>query len=157
MDVRYFRYMDDVLILAKSRWKLKKAIRVLNETFNELNLQKHPDKTFIGRTERGFDFLGYQFSPHGMSVSASTIENGLQKLHRLYEQKKTAPEGAAILGEYIKRWRRWATAGLQQVQLTDLPYLELAADNADAAQTNSYQQDCRRLRHRIRMLAAFFP
>jgi len=34
---------------------------VLNQTFNELRLEKYPDKTLIhliGRTERGFDFLG---------------------------------------------------------------------------------------------------
>ena len=43
-DVKYFRYMDDILILASTRWKLKKAIRVLNQTFNELKLEKHPDK-----------------------------------------------------------------------------------------------------------------
>lgn len=24
-----------------------------------VNLEKHPDKMFIGRIERGFDFLGY--------------------------------------------------------------------------------------------------
>jgi len=63
MDVKYIRYMDDILILAKTRWKLKKAITVLNQTFDELKLEKHPDRTFIGRVERGFDFLGYHFSP----------------------------------------------------------------------------------------------
>jgi hypothetical protein len=36
--------------------KLKKAIRVLNRTFNSLKLEKHPDKTVIGRIERGFGF-----------------------------------------------------------------------------------------------------
>ena len=43
LDVKYFRYMDDILILAPTRWKLKKAIRGLNQTFNELKLEKHPD------------------------------------------------------------------------------------------------------------------
>lgn len=33
LDVKYFRYMDDILILAPIRWKLKKAIRVLKERF----------------------------------------------------------------------------------------------------------------------------
>jgi len=31
--------MDDILVLAPTRWKLKKAIRVLNQTFNELKLE----------------------------------------------------------------------------------------------------------------------
>jgi hypothetical protein len=36
LGVKYFRYMDDILILADTRWKLKKAIRVLNRTFEDL-------------------------------------------------------------------------------------------------------------------------
>ena len=28
---------------------------------------QHSDKTFIGRIERGFDFLGYQFGPSRFS------------------------------------------------------------------------------------------
>jgi len=56
LDVKYFRYMDDILILASTRWNLRKAIRVLNQTFDSVKLEQHPDKTLIGRTERGFDF-----------------------------------------------------------------------------------------------------
>jgi hypothetical protein len=41
LDVKYFRFMEDILIFAPTRWKLKKAIRVLNETFNELLLEKY--------------------------------------------------------------------------------------------------------------------
>jgi hypothetical protein len=47
--------MDDILILAPTRWKLRKAIRVLKITLNELGLGQHPGKTLIGKTERGFD------------------------------------------------------------------------------------------------------
>ena len=32
----------------------RKAIQVLNRTFNELKLKQPPDKTLIGRVERGF-------------------------------------------------------------------------------------------------------
>jgi len=73
LDVKYFRYMDDILILAPTRWKLKKAIRVLYQTFKKLGLEKHPDKTLIGSTERGFDFLGYHFGPEGLSIAQKTI------------------------------------------------------------------------------------
>ena len=34
---------------------------LVNQTLNELRVEKHPDKTFIGRPEKGFDFLGYHF------------------------------------------------------------------------------------------------
>ena len=58
----YVRFMDDMLVLSPTRWKLKRAVKRLNEVFNDLKLEKHPDKTFIGRIEKGFDFLGYHFA-----------------------------------------------------------------------------------------------
>ena len=48
---------------------------------------KHPDKTFIGRIERGFDFLSYHFSPAGLTVAAKTVTNFIEKASRLREQK----------------------------------------------------------------------
>jgi len=56
LDVKYIRGMDDILILAPTRWKLRKSISVLNKTFNKLGLEQHPDKTLIGRRERGLSF-----------------------------------------------------------------------------------------------------
>ena len=52
-----------------------------------LGLEKHPDKTFIGRIERGFDFLGSHFRPDRLSVAAKTIENFVARAIRLYEQE----------------------------------------------------------------------
>ena len=112
LDVKYVRYMDDILILAKTRWKLKKAIRVLNQTFDELKLEKHPDKTFIGRVEKGFDFLGYHISPEGLSLAKKTIENFISRAIRLYEQEPREPNDSSQLGEYVQRWLRWTRAGV---------------------------------------------
>ena len=104
VDVKYFRYMDDILILSSTKWKLREAIRVLNQTFNELKLEKHPDKTFMGRIEKGFDFLGYHFSPEGLSVAKKTIEKFLARAGRLYEQEREEPCGSPLLGLYVRRW-----------------------------------------------------
>jgi RNA-directed DNA polymerase len=111
-DVFYVRYMDDVLIMSQRRWGLRRAIKRLNEIFESLGLEKHPDKTFIGRIEQGFDFLGYHFSRAGLRLAVKTIVNAVEKMHRLYEQKQTAPERAAALDDYLRRWVRWTTAGL---------------------------------------------
>jgi len=110
-DIKYFRYMDDVLIFAPTRWKLRKAIWMLNQTFNELKLEKHPDKTQIGRIEKGFDFLGYHFSSEGLSVAEKTIKKFLARAVRLYEQEQEEPFGSPLLGLYVRRWVRWVTAG----------------------------------------------
>jgi RNA-directed DNA polymerase len=65
----YARYMDDILILAKTRWRLRRVARVLKQHLAALSLQPHPDKTWIGPTERGFEFLGYRLSFHGLGVA----------------------------------------------------------------------------------------
>jgi hypothetical protein len=99
--------MDDILILAPTRWKLKKAIRVLNQTFNELNLEKHPDKTLIGRTERGFDYLGYFLKPDELTVSDKTIKRFANRIVRLYEQGADSVR----IGQYVLKWQQWVSAG----------------------------------------------
>ena len=103
--------MDDILVLAPTRWRLRRAVRCLHEHFVRLKLRTHPDKTFIGRIERGFDFLGYHYSRKPLQLAASTVRHFVARLHLLYEQQKTAPEGAVVLGEYVTRWLR---AGLRE-------------------------------------------
>ncbi len=79
----YARFMDDWVILAPTRWKLRAAIRLVNQTLAELKLQQHPDKTFIGRVSRGFDFLGYQFTPAGLEVAPRAVERCVQRVSLL--------------------------------------------------------------------------
>jgi hypothetical protein len=88
------------------------VIKQLNQIFNQLKLAQHPDKTIIGRIEKGFDFLGYHFSRQLLTLAGKTVRNFLAQLHWLYEQQQTAPEGAAVLGDYVKSWLRWTQAGL---------------------------------------------
>ena len=112
LDVKYIRYMDDIVILSKTRWKLRKAIKVVNQTFDELKLEKHPEKTVIGRIEKGFDFLGYHISPEGVSVARKTVENFIERSARLYEREPRGGVSSPRLGLYVKRWYRWVGAGV---------------------------------------------
>lgn len=112
--------MDDILILAPTRWKLRRAVKTLNEILNTLKLEKHPDKTFVGRIEKGFDFLGYHISPQGLGLARKTVENFLARAVRLYEQEREAPAGPSVLGLYVRRWVRWAKGGLGADKKTPL-------------------------------------
>jgi len=105
----YARFMDDWVILAPTRWKLRAAIRLVNETLAELKLQQHPDKTFIGRVSRGFDFLGYLFTPAGLEVAPRAVASCVERVVRLYER------GVDLIhiGAYVRRWLRWARSGLR--------------------------------------------
>ncbi|MCP4352802.1 MAG: hypothetical protein GY795_45710 [Desulfobacterales bacterium] len=95
--------MDDWVIIAPTRWKLRNAVRIVNETPDMLKAEKHPDKTFIGRGERGFDFLGYFLKLGEITVSGAAIRRCAERIARLYEQ------GANLLriGQYVLRWSRW--------------------------------------------------
>ena len=64
----------------------KKAVQIVNQTLNELKVEKHPDKTFIGRIAKGFDFLGYSFEPKGLSIAPETLANFLERVAQLFEQ-----------------------------------------------------------------------
>jgi hypothetical protein len=110
----YVRYMDDILVLTRTHGQLRRAVRTLNRTFEELKLAQAPDKTFIGRIARGFDFLGYSFSRVALALAPRTLEKHAARWHRLYEQQKhkAAPVGAAVLDAYVLRWERWCRAGL---------------------------------------------
>jgi RNA-directed DNA polymerase len=57
-DTRYFyrRFMDDVIVLAKTRWHLRKAVRSVNQHFHQLKVEQAPDKTFIGKISKDFTF-----------------------------------------------------------------------------------------------------
>ena len=108
----YVRFMDDILVLAPTRWKIRKAVKAVNGVLGSLGLEKHPDKTFIGRLENGFDFLGYHFSPEGLTLAAKTVENFVERAIRLYEQEPGEACASSRFGLYVRRWVRWTGAGL---------------------------------------------
>ncbi|MBD3251054.1 hypothetical protein GF380_01080 [Candidatus Uhrbacteria bacterium] len=104
----YVRYMDDWVILAPTRWKLRQVIRAVNQVMNDLQVEKHPDKTFIGRIARGFDFLGYFFSGEGLGIGKKTIARMLDNVSLLYEQ---GADGIRI-ENYVWRWWLWVKGGV---------------------------------------------
>ncbi|NEQ65754.1 MAG: reverse transcriptase [Symploca sp. SIO2D2] len=104
----YVRYVDDWVILAPTRWKLRKAIKAVNEVMADLLVEKHPDNTFIGRIARGFEFLGYWFDTTGVGVAQKTVDRMMAKVTQLYER------GASVgrIGDYLRRWVGWVKGGL---------------------------------------------
>ncbi len=97
-----------------TRWKLRMVIRIVNETLNLLKVEQHPDKTFIGRVERGFDFLGYLVKPGVIGVGVNTIKRFALRAFQLYEQ------GADYvrIGEYVGDWMRWVRTGIGRAVMT---------------------------------------
>ncbi len=74
-------------------------------------MAKHPDKTFIGRIEKGFDFLGYHFGPDGLSVAIDRQISPLKAMRPgpMAPHTGTAPGPAAVpeTGVASNRWIAW--------------------------------------------------
>jgi RNA-directed DNA polymerase len=136
--------MDDVLVLSPTRWKLKGAMRVANQVLNTLGLEKAPDKTFIGRIEKGFDFLGYHYSRNGLWVSMGTLSRFAERWTRLYERNRGRPESRQRLGAYTRRWRSWASGGVALTGVSRLAALGFVRVDSGAvgAATDCRAREC---------------
>lgn len=109
LDVFYCRYVDDWCIFSKSKYKLRHAIKKMHRVLEQLQMKTHPDKTYIGRREKRFSFLGYLFCNNALEIAKTSIENYQAKRLRLQEQQ--APTQRLV--DYGRRWLGWFTAGVE--------------------------------------------
>jgi hypothetical protein len=84
-DVFYARYMDDWVVLTKSKTALRKVIKITHEIINTLNLQLHSSKTYIGKIRNSFNFLGYYMDDQIILPSKETIRRFHERSSALYE------------------------------------------------------------------------
>jgi len=110
--LRYYRYMDDWLILCKTHHQLRDIVRIMNTHLNQVQQTKHPFKTFIGRIkDTGLDFLGYRIGDRaikGLAVAWQTWEHHQARLQQLYEQHASQ----RAVAEYVRRWLIWLRSGV---------------------------------------------
>ncbi|MGP2821003.1 reverse transcriptase domain-containing protein [Serratia marcescens] len=107
--VRYVRYMDDFLILAPTRWSLRRAVAKLKQHLYAWGFTLHPDKTQLGRTEQGFDWMGLWFKKGGVHAFAPrAVEKHRLQCRRLYERIRSLNSDvqAARMAMYRRRWLR---------------------------------------------------
>lgn len=68
-----------------------------------LRVVMHPNKTFIGKVKKGFDFLGFHLTPTEVTVSDTALSRHEDKVARLYEQDAKPKRIRA----YRLRWLVW--------------------------------------------------
>ncbi len=107
LDIKYIRFMDDILILSKTRWKLRKAIKVLRQEVSNLDLKLSYEKTQVGRIEEGFDFLGFRITPEGIIPSRKTINSFLLKVYQICKKEFSLQNFKARLEKYFNHWKQW--------------------------------------------------
>ncbi|EEE1622112.1 hypothetical protein CEL22_005072, partial [Salmonella enterica subsp. enterica serovar Oranienburg] len=85
--------------------------RMLNRHFAQAGFEQHPDKTFIGRVEKGFDWMGFWFTEKGCDgVAPRALQNFTDRLRRLYERVRQWPEDLRLrrMAGYVRNWLRWS-------------------------------------------------
>ena len=108
----YLRYMDDFVIMAPTRHRLRRAIKEVHAVMGGLGLRLHATKRCIGKLSNGFDFLGYRVVPgRRLRTSAEGRRRFAEKFRRLYEQGADHRR----LWRYAERWCRWRRAGLDKL------------------------------------------
>ena len=108
--VFYARYMDDWVVLTKSKTALRKVVKITHKVVASLQLQLHPSKTYIGKIAHGFNFLGYYLDDQKILPSKETLRRFHERGAALYEpsqykrnvsrQHKSNPHGRDI-SEYM--------------------------------------------------------
>jgi hypothetical protein len=112
-DIFYLRYMDDIIILIKTKRQLKKAKKRLFAILKDLRLEISPRKTRIGELENGFHFLGVKFevsrNPQ-TKIQETTVDIHPRSCRRALEKVKALKENAvhpADMQCYLLRWAAW--------------------------------------------------
>ena len=98
----YVRFMDDWLIMVKTKHQLRKIIKLTYLILKRLKLKMHPDKTFLGCLRKGFNFLGVHFGDTPC-ISDVSKENHRSKLAQRYAQNASITR----IESYIARWTLW--------------------------------------------------
>ena len=113
--VYYFRFCDDILILAETKIQFLKAKRRLKNILSKLKLSLSKHKTKMGALISGFHFLGVNFSvaPQSqqkkshlavISIHDRSCRRALDKIHRMRFGAVYNPAFAQV---YLSRWAKW--------------------------------------------------
>ena len=124
--VYYFRFCDDILILAETKIQYLKARKRLQKILSQLKLSLSKHKTKMGELKSGFHFLGIEFvAPQSQQVVPNplvstdgdielsavspialhdrTIRRSLDKVNRM-RVDAVNPAQAQV---YISNWAKW--------------------------------------------------
>ena len=78
--------------------------------FSRLGLRTHQNKTWVGKAEQGFDFLGYHLKREEVTVAKATVARCVIRIRRLHEQERR--------NKFLKTMRRTSESeGLRPFQI----------------------------------------
>ncbi|MFC6671120.1 reverse transcriptase domain-containing protein [Marinobacterium aestuariivivens] len=91
-SIKYYRYVDDVLIFCNLCEAIEIAEQVI-KMFRKIGLKVHdpikaPEKSSIGPIVNGFDYLGYQFTSNKVTARIGSVERLKHSLVSIFTSYK---------------------------------------------------------------------
>lgn len=149
----YIRYMDDILIIERDKYKLEEMLKKISADLRELGFEPHPKKTVIKPLSEGFMFLGfkYQFTDTGkilMFVDPQNVKHEKLKLRRMVAKCKRGEMSRDKVDVCYECWKAHVREGTSYklLQKMDKYYKDLWQDKEAAYGHNQSAVTCNRSR-----------
>lgn len=101
----YYRYCDDIVILASNKKQLWHWRNVVHEEIANLGLELKPSEA-VRPTETGIDFLGYVDDGEHTRLRKRTKQNAARKLHKIKSRRRRQE----VIGS-LKGMAKWGDCG----------------------------------------------
>ncbi len=107
----YIRYVDDFVILGRTKSQLDYFRQEINEFLKMLKLELHPNKCRMSTLERGVSFLGFRVFPQHKLVRVRNLRKIKRSLSVLLEDYEEGFVDADDVFEVLKGWNGYAMHG----------------------------------------------
>jgi len=116
--------MDDWVVMTNNHHKLRQLVRQNQHIVTKINQNLHPEKTYIGKIAKDFDFLGYFFDGKILTPSKESIRRCQEKQALILRMKPIKAKKPQIATKkrkkiYVKR----LPSGGASNQVTILPII----------------------------------
>ena len=114
----YIRYVDDFVILHRSREKLVDwKLQINSFLTNELKIQLHPDKSRVSPLAKGIDFVGFRNYHHFRLLRKRNIRSMRKKI-KLFEKEKVSKEQILESFQGWQAYAKWANTYKLRTELS---------------------------------------
>ncbi|MBI2075615.1 MAG: hypothetical protein HYT72_00005 [Candidatus Aenigmarchaeota archaeon] len=107
----YIRYVDDFVILERSKEKLEFYKNRINEFLKGIKLELHPEKSKIYPLHKGVTFLGFRIFYYHKLLKKSNMKHFMKRLGDFSELHSRGEISSVEIEERVDGWLAYATHG----------------------------------------------
>ena len=93
---RYFRYVDDMVLIGESLDDLRDVARIIDAQLNSIGLALNHHKTAHGLLSQGVDFVGFFVLPRRIRVRNGTYRRHVACIRKSAQTLRSAMERGAL-------------------------------------------------------------